>query len=135
MRSDTRARMCAARASARPACRSALDPADQLKYLILLIKKEHFGRSPRPSGIGEGIHFAMDPTRRETAMANVFGTNNFEIIDKADGATENSDTILGLGGNDDIFGFGGNDTLKGGGGADHLFGGAGSDWVDYSDSF
>jgi len=67
-------------------------------------------------------------------MANVFGTDNSEILDKADGATENPDIILGLGGNDDLFGFGGNDTLKGGGGADDLFGGAGSDWTDYSDS-
>jgi Ca2+-binding RTX toxin-like protein len=89
-------------------------------------------------------------------MANVFGTDNDDTLDAADGVTNGSDTIYGKDGDDLIFGLGGddvifagdgqdwiiggdgqddifgnadNDALKGGGGADHLDGGLGNDTI------
>jgi serralysin len=67
-------------------------------------------------------------------MASVTGTDASETIDRADGVTDNSDTILGLGGNDTIFGLGGADYIKGGGGADTINGGGGIDTASYADS-
>jgi Ca2+-binding RTX toxin-like protein len=67
-------------------------------------------------------------------MASVYGTDNSETLDAADGVTEGFDTIFGYLGDDVIYGLGGNDTLKGGGGADQLFGGSGIDSANYSDS-
>ena len=67
-------------------------------------------------------------------MASVTGTDASETIDRNDGVTDNSDTILGLGGNDTIFGLGGNDYIKGGGGADTINGGGGIDTASYADS-
>jgi Ca2+-binding RTX toxin-like protein len=67
-------------------------------------------------------------------MASVYGTDNSETIDDADGVTNLSDQIFGLGGNDIIYGLGGNDNIKGGGGADTLNGGTGTDTAFYDDS-
>ena len=67
-------------------------------------------------------------------MATVWGTNNSETLDQADGATNGADVIIGLDGKDKLWGLGGSDYLKGGGGADELHGGAGQDWADYSDA-
>lgn len=67
-------------------------------------------------------------------MVVVWGTNNSETLDAADGVTNSADTILGLDGNDIIHGLKGNDYLKGGGGADTLYGGDGSDTAFYDDS-
>ena len=39
-------------------------------------------------------------------MATIYGTDQSEIINKADGVTEGDDTIFGLEGNDDIIAFG-----------------------------
>jgi serralysin len=64
----------------------------------------------------------------------IYGTDNPETIDAADGVTSEGDTIFGHGGADHIYGLGGDDWLKGGGGADHLYGGEGNDTVDYGDS-
>ena len=67
-------------------------------------------------------------------MATVWGTNNSETLDQADGATDGADVIIGLNGKDKLWGLGGHDYLKGGGGADELHGGTGQDWADYSDA-
>ena len=76
-------------------------------------------------------------------MANVMGTSGDDIIDDADGVTDNADNIAALAGNDVVFGFGGsdtidgaegNDTLVGGDGGDALFGGAGEDMASYANS-
>lgn len=76
-------------------------------------------------------------------MAIITGTNSSDVLDGADGVTNGSDTIYGLGGNDTLYGLGGmdtlnggagDDTLKGGGGADVLNGGADNDTVSYFDS-
>jgi len=44
-------------------------------------------------------------------MANVFGTDNPETLDAADGVTSGADMIFGFNGDDIIFGLGGNDTI------------------------
>jgi len=67
-------------------------------------------------------------------MANVFGTDNPETIDAADGVTAGADMIFGFNGDDIIFGLGGNDTILGGNGADIINGGSGNDMVRYTDS-
>jgi Ca2+-binding RTX toxin-like protein len=67
-------------------------------------------------------------------MADVFGTDNSETLNAADGVTNGADNIWGYGGDDVIFGLGGNDYIVGGSGADHLDGGAGSDRVSYFES-
>ena len=67
-------------------------------------------------------------------MAVVWGTDNSETLDAADGVTNSADTILGLDGNDTIYGLNGDDYLKGGGGADKLYGGDGSDTAFYDNS-
>src|SRR5262245_4966499 len=64
----------------------------------------------------------------------VEGTDSSEVIDGADGVTNDQDIIFGRGGNDIIKGAGGNDTLIGGDGADSLNGGAGTDTAAYVDS-
>jgi Ca2+-binding RTX toxin-like protein len=71
---------------------------------------------------------------KEKTVASVTGTDASETLDRADGVTDNADTILGLGGNDTIFGLGGSDYIKGGGGADRINGGGGIDTASYSDS-
>ncbi|PIB93219.1 hypothetical protein [Caulobacter sp. FWC2] len=71
---------------------------------------------------------------------------------KAEGGTDNADTLVGTSGADRLQGYGGDDTLsggdgddiliggagsdllKGGEGGDKLDGGAGSDWADYRDA-
>jgi Ca2+-binding RTX toxin-like protein len=67
-------------------------------------------------------------------MANVYGTNDGEIINASDGVTGSADVIFGYLGNDVIYGLGGDDKIKGGGGADWIVGGSGSDTVEYTDS-
>ena len=76
-------------------------------------------------------------------MANINGTVGDDVIDGADGVTNNADliqglegadTIYGLGGNDNIFSGTGDDRIIGGEGADALFGGSGSDTVSYEGS-
>jgi Ca2+-binding RTX toxin-like protein len=67
-------------------------------------------------------------------MAIVKGNDNSNILDFADGVTNNADTIFGLGGNDTILAFGGDDRIIGGLGSDYLNGGAGIDTADYVDS-
>ena len=82
----------------------------------------------------------------------VYGTNNSETINAADGVTAGNDWIIGGGGHDTIYGLGGddaiwggtgNDTLNGGIDDDHLDGGIGNDTLEgwtgddtyYVDSF
>jgi len=71
-------------------------------------------------------------------MPRIYGTDKIDIIGMGGigrvGATDDDDTIFGLGGDDWIFGLDGNDTLMGGEGADHLFGGDGTDTATYMDS-
>src|SRR4029450_12048955 len=67
-------------------------------------------------------------------MAKVSGTNNLDVLNFLDGATDGADTIFGLGGDDWLFGEGGDDVLWGGEGADKLFGGDGNDTASYGDS-
>jgi Ca2+-binding RTX toxin-like protein len=76
-------------------------------------------------------------------MAYVYGTDNSEVLDEADGVTYGVDTIIGYGGNDLIYGLNGNDViygldgndgLIGGEGADLLVGGSGMDIAYYMDS-
>jgi Ca2+-binding RTX toxin-like protein len=67
-------------------------------------------------------------------MANVFGTDNPETLDAADGVTNGADMIFGFNGDDIIFGLGGDDVILGGRGADTLNGGSGTDMVRYTDS-
>jgi len=62
-------------------------------------------------------------------MALVYGTIFADIINAADGVTNYSDEISGLGGDDVIYGLGGDDVLRGGLGFDYLDGGDGYDWV------
>ncbi len=68
----------------------------------------------------------------------IFGTNNDDFINGADGVTNGTDdifgfsgddTIYGLGGSDNIYGGNDNDVIYGGGGADDIFGGSGSDII------
>jgi Ca2+-binding RTX toxin-like protein len=77
-------------------------------------------------------------------MANIQGTAGNDLLNSADGVTDQGDSIAGLAGNDTILGLGGNDTLGGGtgddtlvggDGADGLFGEAGIDTADYGTSF
>ena len=67
-------------------------------------------------------------------MAKVYGTNNLDIINFLNGATDGDDTIYGYGGGDWLDGGDGNDTLVGGEGPDKLFGGNGIDTANYGDS-
>jgi Ca2+-binding RTX toxin-like protein len=71
-------------------------------------------------------------------MPRIYGTDKLDIIGMGGigrvGATDDDDTIFGLGGDDWIFGLDGNDILMGGEGADHLFGGDGTDTATYMDS-
>jgi Ca2+-binding RTX toxin-like protein len=67
-------------------------------------------------------------------MAQVYGTDNAETLNAADGVTEGDDYIFGYGGDDTILAGGGDDLVKGGGGADALVGGAGVDTASYGDS-
>jgi RTX calcium-binding nonapeptide repeat (4 copies) len=67
-------------------------------------------------------------------MAQVYGTNNSEVIDWFDGVTDGNDTIFGYDGEDWIFARDGNDILLGGAGPDHLDGGDGYDTASYVDS-
>jgi Ca2+-binding RTX toxin-like protein len=67
-------------------------------------------------------------------MANVYGTDNPEMISTSQGVTNGPDFIFALGGNDRIFGVGGDDYIKGGGGADTIDGGGGNDTASYFDS-
>jgi Ca2+-binding RTX toxin-like protein len=64
----------------------------------------------------------------------IYGTNNEDTIDGADGVTNKKDVIFGLDGDDTIYGLGGDDVMKGGGGADTFYGGSGFDEVNYTDS-
>jgi Ca2+-binding RTX toxin-like protein len=67
-------------------------------------------------------------------MAQVYGTDNSEVIDWFDGVTDGNDTIFGYNGEDWIFAGKGNDILLGGAGPDHLDGGDGYDTASYVDS-
>lgn len=67
-------------------------------------------------------------------MAKIYGTNNLDVINFLNGATDGDDTIYGYGGADWLSGGDGNDTLVGGEGADYLFGGNGIDTTNYGDS-
>jgi Ca2+-binding RTX toxin-like protein len=67
-------------------------------------------------------------------MANVFGTNGFDLINAARGITHGADFIFALDGNDVIFAHGGDDVIKGGGGADRIYGQEGNDTASYFDS-
>ena len=60
----------------------------------------------------------------------IFGTNNNDKIDEADGVTDYSDHIFGHNGRDDIWGLGGADHIFGENGNDILTGGAGADFLD-----
>ena len=73
-------------------------------------------------------------------MANITGTAGNDVIDGADGVTNDTDIIDGFAGDDRIFGLGGNDLifgwadddeLNGGAGADQLYGGSGNDTASY----
>jgi serralysin len=67
-------------------------------------------------------------------MTDVFGTNNADVLDDADGATDGYDMIWGYGGDDRLYGLGGDDILVGGTGADRLYGGTGQDRASYRHS-
>ena len=62
-------------------------------------------------------------------MAKVYGTSNPDVLDQADGVTNASDVVYGLGGPDTIYGLGGTDSLHGGSGNDTLHGGSDDDWL------
>jgi hypothetical protein len=47
-------------------------------------------------------------------MADVFGTDEADTLDAADGVTDFGDRIYGFGGADEIYGLGGRDLLDGG---------------------
>src|SRR5262245_13254524 len=64
----------------------------------------------------------------------IYGTDQKDTIDAADGVTNQKDVIFSLDGDDTIYGLGGDDIMKGGGGADTFYGGPGSDEVIYIDS-
>src|SRR5919204_7063898 len=68
------------------------------------------------------------------SMARVIGTSGSEIIDAADGVTNDRDIISAGAGDDLIFGLGGSDTILGGAGADTINGGDGFDTAAYGDS-
>jgi Ca2+-binding RTX toxin-like protein len=67
-------------------------------------------------------------------MAIVYGTNNTETLNAADGVTQTADTIYGYGGGDTILGLGGNDFIIGGAGGDAIDGGDDIDAAFYTDS-
>ena len=60
-------------------------------------------------------------------MAIVNGTDDFDVLDAADGVTDDADTIDGRGGDDFIEGLGGADDILGSTGNDNIYGGAGAD--------
>ena len=60
----------------------------------------------------------------------VYGTNNSETINAADGVTAGNDWIIGGGGHDTIYGLGGDDAIWGGSGNDTLNGGIDDDMLD-----
>ena len=47
-------------------------------------------------------------------MADVFGTDQPDTLDAADGVTDFGDRIYGFGGDDEIYGLGGRDLIDGG---------------------
>src|SRR5262245_22729951 len=63
-------------------------------------------------------------------MATVKGTSGNDLINLANGATNDSDNIYGDAGNDTLKGFGGDDWIYGGDGTDTLYGGNGGDVLD-----
>ena len=62
-------------------------------------------------------------------VATVVGTEGSDIIDAADGVTNERDVIAARGGNDVIFGLGGDDVICGNDGNDVIFGDAGIDKI------
>ena len=67
-------------------------------------------------------------------MADVFGTDQAEVLNGEDGVTEFADAVFGFGGDDWLSGLGGDDVLYGGAGADLLIGGSGVDFANYNTS-
>ncbi len=67
-------------------------------------------------------------------MADVFGTDQAEVLNGEDGVTEFADAVFGFGGDDWLFGLAGDDVLYGGAGGDRLDGGSGVDFANYNTS-
>ncbi|WP_297509798.1 hypothetical protein [uncultured Caulobacter sp.] len=103
------------------------------------------------AGFGDRVLVSADGARMVISSDTSVVSVNLSTL-KADGGTDNADTLIGTSGADRLEGFNGDDTISGGAGDDILLGdngndvlagglgndrldgGAGNDWADYRDA-